>query len=374
MFISRRHPQSVIQEDLELENLSILRVIATEVDFANQQVIASCFGLGKRTAVYRHGLGCSLVYGDQVCETIATGMALDAGIPRHDGMLGQNADSRLNAELDWAFAEPDLKYQRRTRAVVILHQGKLVAERYAPGFGPDMPLSGWSMAKGVINALVGILVGLGKLELDAPAPVPEWQGMGDPRREIILGQLLQMTSGLAFTEKSRNPVYDLTHMLLATPDSAAYAANKPLRHQPGTHWNYASGTSNIISRLIRDTLGDTAYRQFPRLALFEPLGMDSACLEADASGTLVGSSFLYATARDWAKFGQLYLQDGIWAGKRILPEGWVGYSAAATPESKGRYGAHFWLDIQHNLRDKASAQAFFASRCLPCAGLRGAMC
>ena len=366
VFISRRNPQAVIQEDLEVENPSFLRAITTEVDLANQQVIASCFALGKRTAVYRHGLGCALVYGDQVRETIATdtlsspafrtGRVLDGGIPRHDGMLGQNADCRLNAVLDWAFAEPDAKHQRRTRAVVILHQGKLVAERYAQGFGPDMPLSGWSMAKGVINALAGILVGLGKLELDAPAPVPEWQGKGDPRREITLGQLLQMTSGLAFAEKSRNPVYDLTHMLLATSDSAAYAANKPLRHQPGTHWSYASGTSNIISRLIRDTLGDTAYRQLPRLALFEPLGMDSACLEADASGTWVGSSFLYATARDWAKFGQLYLQDGIWAGKRILPEGWVGYSATATPESKLRYGAHFWLDIQHNIRDKASTQ------------------
>ena len=360
VFISCRRQQSVLCEDLEVEDLSYLRLISTEVDHANKQVIASFLGVVKRKVVYSHELGCSLVYGDQGREamsrhfiqssTYATdtlpSMALDSGIPdRNDGFLDQNENRRLGTVLDWAFAEPDPKHKRRTRAVVILRNGKIVAERYAPGFDQDMPLPGWSMAKGVVNALVGILVGQGKLDLDAPAAVPEWQGIDDPRREITLDQLMRMTSGLEFTEKSNNPLYDLTKMLLTTPDSAAYAANKPLQAKPGTHWCYASGTTNIISRIIRSALGEADYRQFPHRALFGPLGMGSAMFECDASGTFVGSSFLYATARDWAKFGQLYCQDGVWEGKRILPQGWVGYST--TPSAPDRqYGAHFWLDIQ----------------------------
>ena len=253
--------------------------------------------------------------------------------------------TRLASVLDWAFAEPEPKHLRRTRAVVVMHQGKIVAERYAPGFDQDMPLPGWSMAKGVVNALVGILVGQGKLDLDAPVPVPEWQMNGDPRREITLDQLMRMKSGLEFSEKASNPFSDVTRMLFTTPDAAAYAANKPLVAKPGTRWNYASGTTNLVSRIIRHTLGEDDYRQFPYRALFGPLGMRSTQFESDASGTFVGSSFLYAKARDWAKFGLLYCQDGVWLGERILPEGWVYYST--TPVATDRqYGAHFWLNIQ----------------------------
>jgi len=391
VFISHRSPESIIQEDLSIEDLKYFKPITAQVDFANKSASASFFGLGRRTAVYHPELGCALVYGDkhniipahqntpvesgndvelamdgrnkpasmgvsgkqtgQMPETVVArpysglrlslnSMALPNFYPVGESKLG-----RLDTVLDWAFAEPDPIHKRRTRAVVILRNGKIVAERYAPGFDQDIPLPGWSMAKGVVNALVGILVGQGKLDLDAPAPVPEWQEIGDPRREITLDQLMRMTSGLEFTEKSNNPLYDLTKMLLTTPDSAAYAVNKPLQAKPGTHWCYASGTTNIISRIIRSALGEADYRQFPHRALFGPLGMGSAVCEYDASGTFVGSSFLYATARDWAKFGQLYCQDGVWEGKRILPDGWVGYST--TPSASDRqYGAHFWLDIQ----------------------------
>jgi CubicO group peptidase (beta-lactamase class C family) len=160
-----------------------------------------------------------------------------------------------------------------------------------------------------------------------------------------------MVSGLEFSETPGRPLSDVTRMLMLEPDAAAFAAAKPLAAKPGTRWAYASGTTNIISRIIRHRLGEAEYRAFPRRALFEPLGMDSAVLEADASGTFVGSSFLYATARDWAKFGQLYLQDGVWQGRRILPEGWVAYSSQPTPQAAGgEYAAHFWLDIAAEYR------------------------
>ena len=381
VFISGRSPQSVIQEDLEVEDLKYFNWVTAQVDLDKHSASASLFGLVKRTAVYNPERGCTLVYSDIPNSTVITrplpnpppvgegilvndqkpetvverplrlrsGQAYSGphsnGLPNNPCHFEVAKLNRLDSVLDWAFTEPDPKHQRRTRAVVILHHGKIVAERYAPGFDQAMPLPGWSMAKSVVNALVGILVSRGKLDLDGPAPVPEWQGISDPRRDITLNQLMRMTSGLQFLEKASTPVCDLTKMLMNAPNAAAYAANKPLRTKPGTAWHYASGTTNIISRMLRTVLSEDEYHQFPRQALFEPLGMDSARFEADASGTLVGSSFLYATARDWAKFGQLYVQDGIWQGNRILPAGWVLYSSNPT-NSNRLYGAHFWLDIQ----------------------------
>jgi CubicO group peptidase (beta-lactamase class C family) len=141
------------------------------------------------------------------------------------------------------------------------------------------------------------------------------------------------------------PVTDATRMLLTEPDMGAYAADKPLEAAPGARWQYSSGTTNIVTRGIRTVMGDDeAYLSFPRASLFDPLGMASAVLETDASGTFVGSSFMYATARDWARFGMLYAQDGVWNGVRIFPDGWVAYSRAPAPaDRERRYGAHFWL-------------------------------
>jgi CubicO group peptidase (beta-lactamase class C family) len=209
------------------------------------------------------------------------------------------------------------------------------------------------MTKGVINALTGILVREGKLSVKDEAPVPEWQAPGDPRRHITLDHLLRMTSGLAFEEDYANPLKDVTFMLLATPDMAAYAASKPLVAEPGSQWHYSSGTTNILARILRGAVGgaDADYLAFPRQVLFDPIGMRSAVIELDTSGTFVGSSFMYATARDWARFGLLYLQDGMWKGVRVLPGGWVQYSRTPTPASpRGAYGAHFWLTLRPGSR------------------------
>jgi CubicO group peptidase (beta-lactamase class C family) len=156
-----------------------------------------------------------------------------------------------------------------------------------------------------------------------------------------------MRSGLGFDEGMASPRSDVVRMLFGAGDTAAFALEKELAFAPGTTWQYASGPTNILARVIRNVLGDDAsYLAFPRRALFGPLGMSSAVLETDAAGTFIGSSYMYATGRDWARFGTLYLQDGVWDGRRILPEGWVAYTASPAPaDEQGRYGALFWLQV-----------------------------
>jgi CubicO group peptidase (beta-lactamase class C family) len=186
----------------------------------------------------------------------------------------------------------------------------------------------------------------GKLKLSDPAPVPEWRHEGDPRRHITLDQLMRMSSGLRFGE-AYEPLQDVTNMLYGSADYAAYAASKPLEAQPGAQWSYSSGTANIIARIVRQSLEKeyANYYQFIREEFFDRIGMTSAILEADPSGTFVGSSYAFATPRDWARFGLLFLQDGVWGGERLLPEGWVAYTTTpASRAPKGEYGALFWLN------------------------------
>lgn len=349
LFVAHREPASILNTDLSADDLYLLRHIKTEVYPQSAQVTSSVLGIIESTAKYTPGLGCSISFdsADTSSTTRSAHSAVNAQTaPPAQTVLEKRYDPSFNAALEWAFSEPDPKRLRRTRAVVILHQGRIVAERYAPGFDKDTPLLGWSMTKTVTNALVGILVKQGRVSLEGPVPVPEWQKEDDRRRKITLNHLLRMTSGLRFHEDYGDPLQDVTYMLLGVPDAAAFAAGKPLDAEPGTRWSYSSGTTNIISRIMRRVLGDADYVTFPRKALFDPLGMASAVMERDASGTFVGSSFMYATARDWAKFGQLYLQDGVWQGQRILPEGWVQYSispVAQAPEKE--YGAHVWLKV-----------------------------
>jgi len=359
IFVSHREPQSLLSEDLSYP--PELGITNAKINYEDQSVTASVYGLMKRQAVYREGLGCTLLSGLTKDEILSQPSAVPLLLPENPesvpwptgdkiipSEIPPNVDRQLIRQaLDRAFSEPDPQRLRRTRAVVIVYDGYLVAERYSPGISKDTPLIGWSMTKSVTSALVGILVGQGKLSIEEPAPVPEWKEPDDPRRAITLDHLLRMSSGLKFVEEYEdNPASDVNIMLFLRPDAAAYAASMPVEVSPDEKWSYSSGTTNIISRIIRHTVGNqTDYVAFPRKALFNRIGMRSAIMEMDASGTYVGSSFMYATARDWARFGLLYLQDGIWQGERILPEGWVKYSTTPTPRApKGRYGAHFWLN------------------------------
>lgn len=361
IFVSQRDPRSLLSTDVSADDLSFLRHIDVQVDRDSRQVTATLFGLAEQKAVYRDGCGCRVVHGEAEKPGPPPGdNSRGPGRNRAAGSDGLETVERLPPEVDrgrldaamrWAFSEPSPAIPRRTRAVVVAYKGRLVAERYAEGFTKDTPLIGWSMAKSVINALVGVLIREGKASLADPAAHPAWRGASDPRRDITLGQLLHMTSGLQFREDYADPLGDVVHMLLRARDAAAYAAAKPLEADPGARWSYSSGTTNIIAYAIRRIVGDPMYLEFPRRALFDRIGMASAVMETDASGTFVGSSFMYATARDWARFGLLYLRDGVWSGERILPEGWVAYTRSPVANAPDRqYGAHFWLRIPDRYR------------------------
>jgi CubicO group peptidase (beta-lactamase class C family) len=293
--------------------------ISSDVDYERQQVTAA-LGPFERRAVYREGLGCTVVDPDSG-EVVGQPIALDDGLTSTlqqgapwpvgdvvslDELPPEVDRAKLEKALDAAFAETNPELPVRTRAVVIVYDGQIIAERYAPGFSEDTPMISWSMAKSFANALVGILVGQDKLSLDEPAPVPEWSDPDDERRAITLDQLMRMSSGLSFDE-SYGAFSEVSVMLFDTADTAAYAASMPLTEEPDSVWHYSSGTSNIISRIARDAVGSTAQDalEFPRQALFDPIGMNSAVFEPDASGTFVGSSFVQATARDYARFGLL---------------------------------------------------------------------
>ena len=239
--------------------------------------------------------------------------------------------------------------------MLIIHQGRLVVERYAEGFGPDVTCPSWSMAKSITHALIGLIVGDGALDIFATADVPEWRGVGDQREAITLDQLLRMSSGLAFIEEYiPGEPSDVIEMLFGKgkDDVAAFAAGFPLAHRPGSHFHYSSGTTNIVSRCAARAIGafGADFEAFMRRRLFDPLGMASAKPRFDAAGTFIGSSFCFATPRDFAKFGLLYLRGGLWEGRRLLPQGWVDYARTPTfqqpgGDADGPYGAHWWLDL-----------------------------
>ena len=245
-----------------------------------------------------------------------------------------------------------------TYAVAIVQGGRLLLERYAgalPHFDrppepvePGTPLLSWSMAKSVLHAAIGVLVGEGRLALDAPPGVPSWT---DERAAITLDQLLQMRDGLRWAEDYVDAgVSDVIEMLFGSGqgDVAAYAEARPLAHAPGAVFNYSSGTSNIVAATLGRTVGtgDDA-RRFVLDRVLHPIGMRSADPRLDAAGTFVGSSYVYATAQDWARFGTLHLRDGTWDGRRVLPEGWVDHGRLARsvdPSDGALYGAHWWID------------------------------
>jgi CubicO group peptidase (beta-lactamase class C family) len=241
-----------------------------------------------------------------------------------------------------------------THALLVVHRGAVVHEFYGEGIDQDSTLISWSMAKSITQSLIGMAVKDGVLNISDSHLLSQWES--DGRREISLDDLLTMRSGLSWIEDYVDgSVSDVIEMLFAesefTGDHAAYAASKPLVHAPGTQWLYSSGTTNIIARVLANALNEPAgshevFKSFMQTRLFDEIGMNSAIAKFDDAGTFVGSSFVYATARDFARFGYLYLNDGVWNGKRLLPEGWVEYAGrvvAHDPEMSLDYGAQWWV-------------------------------
>ncbi len=353
VLLAGRTPQDVLANEL---NSFPLRLGSFSINFTDSSATGSVFGLAKRKAVFRKGLGCTLVVemseeelrsqkinlpGKKInADTLAwpMGEKLCVSIP---AAINQE---KLNIALHHAFAESDTASikLRRTRAVVVLYNGQLVGEKYAQGFNKNSKQIGWSMTKSITNALVGILVKQGKLTLDEPAPLAEWKN--DDRKNIKLTDLMHMSSGLKWEENYGGPS-GATNMLFKKKNMGLYAAESPLESKPGEVFEYSSGTTNIISHLVRQTIGDENYYRFASDELFNKIGMNSMVLEPDAGGTFVGSSYSFATARDFARFGLLFYNDGVWNGERILPVGWVKFSSTPTLGAKrGEYAAQWWTN------------------------------
>jgi CubicO group peptidase (beta-lactamase class C family) len=235
-----------------------------------------------------------------------------------------------------------------TRALLVVQGGRIVLERYAAGFGRESRFRSWSMAKSVTQCLTGILVREGRLALDAPAPVPEWQRPGDPRAQLTLRHALNMTTGLDNADGGDEADSFVAQMAFGerAKDTSAFASRVDLVHEPGMHWDYSTATSQILSGIVGRSVGGgrEGVRAFAERELTEPLGIESLVLEFDAAETLLGGLYVWASARDWARLGLLYLRDGRWDGRRILPEGWVDFTRTVAPAANnGSYGAHFWV-------------------------------
>ncbi|MBL8722451.1 MAG: serine hydrolase [Planctomycetes bacterium] len=367
LFVSGRTLDSVLAEELAPDR-PLDALIGPLLQFAVDRdagTVTCTLAGAKATAVATRNLGCTLATATVPVALLRRRVAPD--VPSNaphpntvDWPVGErtpdlpakdaNVDAAALARaVDAAFAEPEGKTKVRTRALVVVCRGRIVAERYAPGYTATMPLPGWSMTKTLVGALVGIAVGNGTLDLEAELAVPEWPA-ADPRRDLRLPDLLGMSSGLAWRESYDDPSSDALRMLFASGDHAATQASQPREVPPGTRFRYSSGTTNLICRELRtafargDRGGDRAYWAMPRQELFRPLAMHTAVLETDPSGTFVGSSYGFACARDWARFGMLLLGDGTFAGRRVLPAGWVARMAAPSPASAGRFGSHLWLN------------------------------
>jgi hypothetical protein len=345
-----------------------------EVDRSRRTVRTTLLGRFAMEAAYHDGVGCTMVLPGATAAPAPTPAPVGpAPTPVAESPTAEPASAALRAAVERAFAEPPEGPPRGTKAVVVMHQGRIVAERYAPGYGPDTPMLSWSMAKSVVNALVGILVRQGRLSIAGPAPVPEWRDPSDPRHPITIEHLMRMDSGLALDE-TNNGFDPASRMLLTRADMAGFAAAAARRAPPGTRYHYSSPSTLLLSRIVRDTVGRDAVGGGPReliafaeRELFRPVGMRRVTVEFDGVGTPVGSTFVYATARDWARFGQLYADDGVADGRRILPEGWVDYSAAPTSGSREGYGAGFFTDRgdseygERRVKGGMPADSFFAS-------------
>ena len=375
IFVSKVDPDAFYRDAIAPTGGPVKSLFSRRIDRERGEVTARFAGLVESRAIYRGAEGCLVEAGAPPANPPATlppaGPSLLPEIAGPEPV--ETVNPTIRAALDAAFTETDGAPQRATKAIVIVHNGRVIAERYAPGYGVDTPVIGWSATKSVTNALLGILVRQGRLDMHAPAPVAAWADPKDPRHAITPDNLLRMNSGLdigqSLTASARDAFDPSAQMVFEERDMAGYAERFPLKFAPGSDWNYTNGNTLLLSRIIRDKTGGTAQSvlDFAHRELFDKLGMQHVTLEFDATGTPIGSSHMLASPRDWAKFGLLYLNDGVVGGQRLLPEGWVDYSASLTPHSEAYgYAAGFWTNrgesggARYRIKAGIPADAFMA--------------
>lgn len=348
-FIAGRSQESIQKNDLAMSPINLTKTV---IDKTAKTATSSILGLGAKTAVYRENLGCILLQGKDdyqvTLELPKVRRNIAAEWPKGETvsprkMKGVNypaLEKAINSIFDPSLNMDSIK----TRAVVVVHKDSLIAEKYANGFDKDTEILGWSMNKSIVSTLVGILVKAGKMSLTDDQLYENWT---DERSKITLNDLLQMQSGLAF-EENYAEVSDVTKMLFMNEDIVQDVAANPLDTVVGTRWYYSSGTTNLVTGLIKKQFdNDQDYLKFPHEQLFRKIGMHSMILETDESGNYIGSSYGYATPRDWAKFGLLYLKEGNWYGEQIIDTSWVNFVRQPAEHSGGIYGGHFWHNHNH---------------------------
>ncbi len=340
VFIANRNADEVLAQDVQAPGHPLLRLMRIAVDREEKHVTAALLGfIAPSEAVYREGMGCAIVPAGMVLTAVnATkpAVASSTEVLWPEGEKTESDESLVSLLSDAALIGPGM------RAVVIVKDGNVAAEVYGEGFSEDTPLLGWSMTKTVNAAIIGRLIMANRISVNEKGLFPQWQN--DGRADIRIADLLAMESGLAFNE-NYGTVADVTRMLFLEPDMAHFVAGAPLEAVIGSHFSYSSGTSVLLSRIWMDRIGNGVDAlDYPQRALFDPLGMTSAVMETDAAGTFVGSSYMYATARDWARFGLFLAHDGVWQGERLLPEGFVREMHTPNGSSDGRYSKiQTWL-------------------------------
>ena len=338
-------------------NFSPINLASTAVSLENNSASASTLGLLTRKAVYRNGLGSVLItkgYDASKKELIPkrfirnTSLAYPFGNkPQKDTLFNTINYKKLDSAVSSIFEN-----LHQTRAVLVLYKNQLIAERYAKGFTKESRILGWSMTKSILSTVFGIMQYQGKLSVQDRAPILEWEN--DDRKKITLHNLLQMNSGLAWDENYEK-ISDVTKMLFLEDDMTKMQQKQQLVDSPNFSWNYSSGTSNLLSGILRKKLGNQQeYLDYWYRELIDKIGMNSMIVETDVKGHYVASSYAWATARDWAKFGLLYLHKGNWNGTQIFSPEWVDYITQPTPTSNNSYGAHFWLNAGNKMKDVPS--------------------
>ena len=344
-FLTQRSLKEIESTD---NNVPSVNLASNAIDEKRQLATASVYGLKKRTAIYQEGLGAILV--PQGKEEIPLNLlkpqrqkqAINkpypfGTLPPLDALKNNVDTAKLNTALNFAF-QPAFK----TRSVLVIYKDQLITERYQQGFDKHSLFLGWSMAKSVTSTVLGVLEQQGKISLDQTHLFKAWEN--DTRNTITLRNMLNMNSGLAWNEDYQT-ISDVTQMLFLDEDMSTRQISKQFAGKPNETWNYSSGVTNALSQFIRHQFdSQQAYLDFWYTDLIDKIGMHSLLIESDYSGNLVGSSYAWATARDWAKLGLLYLHNGQWNGETIINKAWVDFTRMPTNTSAGKYGGHFWLN------------------------------
>ena len=369
-FIDNRSQEMIENGDNDIELMDLAK---NKIDEKGKFATSSVYGLKQRKAIYREGLGATLInsYFDATKPyevprrtKTTTNLAFPYGKKEPKDTAFATIDyAKLNAAVANAFDKNGQK-TKRTRSVLVIYKDQMIAEKYDTGFHKDSKILGWSMTKSITSALFGIMQKQGKIDIFKPAPIIEWAN--DERAKITIANLLNMNSGLEWDE-NYDGISDVTKMLFLAENMSQTQLQKPAQFKPNSHWNYSSGTTNLLSGILRNQFKThQEYLDFWYSALIDKIGMNSMIVETDMTGNYVGSSYGWATTRDWAKFGLLYLHKGNWNGEQILDESWIKFTATPTNTSNGNYGAHFWLNTGGKFSDVPKDMFY-------CSGYQGQM-